>query len=153
MFLASLTKTASSAFTVIGESQSYLLYISCVHVNWITHDQGLNTHPFRCSDDATGDLSSIRNQDLGKAKHLSKRSDSVTTIMEFVKRVLGFHKTPPVLVESCLYELNCIENEVIPPKGRRVRAFQRFIILAQQAFHADEELPVWKGALSSCAQS
>ena len=40
--------------------------------------------------------------------------------MDYLKRVLGFHKTPPVLVEACLYELDCIIDDVIPPKGRRV---------------------------------
>lgn len=41
-------------------------------------------------------------------------------VMDYLKRVLGFHKTPPVLVEACLYELDCIIDDVIPPKGRRV---------------------------------
>ena len=40
--------------------------------------------------------------------------------MEIIKRVLGFHKTPPVLVEACLYELECVVHDVSPPKGRRV---------------------------------
>lgn len=40
--------------------------------------------------------------------------------MEFIKRVLGYHKTPPVLVESCLFELDCIIKQVVPKYGRRV---------------------------------
>ncbi|KAK8806611.1 hypothetical protein WA588_003175 [Blastocystis sp. NMH] len=40
--------------------------------------------------------------------------------MEFLKRVLGFHKTPPVLVDAALFELNCIICQVVPKYGRRL---------------------------------
>lgn len=40
--------------------------------------------------------------------------------MEFLKRLLGFHKTPPVLVDACLYELDCVLVQVVPERGRRV---------------------------------
>ena len=42
------------------------------------------------------------------------------TRMEFIKRLLGFHKTPPVLVDACLFELNCIITHITPKYGRRV---------------------------------
>lgn len=40
--------------------------------------------------------------------------------MDLLKRMLGFHKTPPALVAACLYELECISNDIIPSQGRRV---------------------------------
>ncbi|KNB45626.1 calcium-binding protein 39 [Blastocystis sp. subtype 4] len=40
--------------------------------------------------------------------------------MEFIKRVLGYHKTPPVLVDACLFELNCIIHQIVPKYGRRL---------------------------------
>lgn len=40
--------------------------------------------------------------------------------MEFIKRLLGYHKTPPVLVDACLFELNCVIMQVVPKHGRRV---------------------------------
>ena len=45
------------------------------------------------------------------------------TGMEFIKRLLGYHKTPPVLVDACLFELNCIIMQVTPKHGRRVIHF------------------------------
>ena len=52
--------------------------------------------------------------------------------MEIIKRVLGFHKTPPVLVEACLYELECVVHDVSPPKGMRVSIdFSTFLSLVK----------------------
>lgn len=44
--------------------------------------------------------------------------------MDLIKRVLGFHKTPPVLVAACAYELECISSNIVPSKGRRVLGFE-----------------------------
>lgn len=44
--------------------------------------------------------------------------------MDLIKRVLGFHKTPPVLVAACAYELECISSNIVPSKGRRVLGFK-----------------------------
>lgn len=43
--------------------------------------------------------------------------------MDLIKRVLGFHKTPPVLVAACLYELECISSGIVLSKGRLVPSY------------------------------
>jgi hypothetical protein len=48
--------------------------------------------------------------------------------MEFLKRVLGFHKTPPVLVDAALFELNCIICQVVPKYGRRVGELIKYLL-------------------------
>ena len=105
-----------------AHQDQYFLHIIGIHVHGIANNEGLNSHSLRCPNNPTCNLSSICHQDLRKAKHLLPVKlivFRIATIMEFVKRVFGFHKTPPVLVECCLFELNCIMNNVIPPKGRR----------------------------------
>ena len=68
-----------------------------------------------------------------KGPHL-RRAQSNTAIfvatdanaMEFIKRLLGYHKTPPVLVDACLFELNCVIMQVVPKHGRRVGGIDSF---------------------------
>lgn len=67
--------------------------------------------------------------------------------MELIKRVLGFHKTPPVLVDAFLYELECIIHEIVPPKGRRVGCCLSLQSVALQTPMPDEEFSPGKGRI------
>ena len=68
--------------------------------------------------------------------------------MEFIKRLLGYHKTPPVLVQACLFELNCVIRQIVPKHGRRVVQYIVDLFVVEQTVLANAELSFWKSVYS-----